>query len=60
MNFNKLRYFLKISKDHLEYPLEMEYSICTEDIYWRFTYPVMHTNVNFIYSFETVTYQTNT
>lgn len=33
MNFNKLRYFLKISKDHLEYPLEMEYSICTEDIY---------------------------
>lgn len=33
MNFNKLRYFLKISKDHLEYSLEMEYSICTEDIY---------------------------
>lgn len=27
MNFNKLRYFLKMSKDHLEYSLEMEYSI---------------------------------
>lgn len=33
MKFNKLRYFLKISKDHLKYPPEMEYSICTEDIY---------------------------
>lgn len=59
MNFNKLRYFLKISKDHLEYPLEMEYSTCAEDIYRRFTYPVMYTNENFIYSFETVIYQTN-